>query len=107
MQSCTWLLAASFALSAVLNFVLARQIVTAMPDTPLFNEQLGRLTWMSYIVIMLPSMAIMIVALWRLLKGLERLSGLGLDDILHAPPDKKEAAPGKGAASGKADSELP
>jgi hypothetical protein len=88
MSTCTWLLAGSFALSAVLNFILARIIITAMPDTPLFNEQLGRLTWISYIVIMLPSLAIMIVALWRLIKGLEKLSGLTLDEILRQPAPK-------------------
>jgi hypothetical protein len=88
MKTSSWLLAGSFALSAVLNFVLARLIITAMPDTPLFNEQLGRLTWLSYIVIMLPSMAVMIFALWRLLKGLQVLTGLALDDILHQPEKK-------------------
>jgi hypothetical protein len=88
MSTSSWLLAGSFALSAVLNFILARIIITAMPDTPLFNEQLGRLTWISYIVIMLPSLAIMIVALWRLIKGLERLSGLTLDEILKQPSPK-------------------
>lgn len=98
LSSSGWLLAGSFALSAVLNFVLARLIITAMPDTPLFNEQLGRLTWMSYIVIMLPSLVIMIIALWRLIKGLERLSGLTLDEILRQPPEKKNAAPETGAA---------
>lgn len=89
MQTSSWLLAGSFALSAVLNFVLARIIVTAMPDTPLFNEQLGRLTWLSYLVIMVPSMAVMIYALWRLLKGLQGLTGLKLEEILHPPPEKK------------------
>ena len=89
LKTSSWLLAGSFALSAVLNFVLARIIITAMPDTPLFNEQLGRLTWMSYIVIMLPSMAVMIYALWRLLKGLQRITGLTLEEILHQPAEKK------------------
>lgn len=89
MKTSSWLLAGSFALSAVLNFVLARIIITAMPDTPLFNEQLGRLTWMSYIVIMVPSMAVMIYALWRLLKGLQTLTGLKLEDILHPHAEKK------------------
>ncbi len=86
LRTSSWLLAGSFALSAVLNFVLARLIITAMPETAEFNEQLGRLTWISYIVIMVPSLVIMIYALWRLLKGLEKLSGLTLDDILHQPP---------------------
>jgi intracellular septation protein A len=95
MSTSSWLLAGSFALSAALNFILARIIITAMPDTPLFNEQLGRLTWISYIVIMLPSLAIMIVALWRLIKGLERLSGLTLDEILKQPSPKPADAGAK------------
>lgn len=86
LKTSSWLLAGSFALSAVLNFVLARLIITALPETLEFNEQLGRLTWLSYIVIMVPSLIIMIFALWRLLKGLEKLSGLTLDEILHQPP---------------------
>lgn len=97
LSSSGWLLASSFALSAVLNFVLARIIITAMPDTPLFNEQLGRLTWMSYIVIMIPSLVIMIITLWRLIKGLEKLSGLTLDEILRQPPEKKQPEGGPAA----------
>lgn len=89
LRTSTWFLTGSFALSAGLNFLLARIIITAMPDTPLFNEQLGRLTWLSYIVILLPSMAMMMYALWRLFKGLERLTGLTLDEILRQPPDRK------------------
>jgi hypothetical protein len=34
-------------------------------------------------------MIVMVFALWRLLKGLEQLSGLTLDEILHQPPEKK------------------
>lgn len=95
MKTSSWLLAGSFALSAVLNFVLARIIITAMPDTPEFNVQLGRLTWMSYIVIMVPSLVIMIFALWRLIKGLEKISGLTLDEILRQPPPKPADVPAK------------
>jgi hypothetical protein len=90
LKTSSWLLAGSFALSAVLNFVLARIIITALPETAEFNEQLGRLTWLSYIVIMVPSMVIMIYALWRLIKGLEILSGLTLDEILHQPPAQEK-----------------
>ncbi|HWA26363.1 MAG TPA: VC0807 family protein [Lacunisphaera sp.] len=89
-----WMLAGSFALSAVLNFILARSIITALPDTIEFNEQLGRLTWISYIVIMVPSLGMMIFALMRMFKGLTALTGLSLDDMLHAPPEKgKDAEP--------------
>lgn len=89
LRDSSWLLAASFAISAVLNFGLARYLITAMPDTPEFNEQLGKMTWMSWPVIVVPSMAIMMIALWRLLKGLEKLSGLTVDEILRQPPEKK------------------
>ena len=44
---------------------------------------------MSYIVIMVPSMTVMIYALWRLLKGLQILTGLKLEEILHPPAEKK------------------
>ena len=89
LRDSSWLLAASFAISAVLNFGLARYLITAMPDTPEFNEQLGKMTWMSWPVIVVPSMAIMMIALWRLLKGLEKLSGLTVEEILRQPPEKK------------------
>jgi hypothetical protein len=35
----------------------------------------------------------MMYALWRLLKGIGRLSGLTIDEILKAPPEKKRPAP--------------
>ncbi len=89
LKNSSWLLASSFAISAVLNFGLARYLITAMPATPEFNEQLGQMTLWSWPVIVVPSMAIMMVALWRLLKGMERLSGLTMDEILRQPPDKK------------------
>lgn len=89
LSASSWLLAGSFFISAVLNFGLARYLITAMPDTPEFNEQLGKMTWMSWPVIVIPSMAIMMLALWRLLKGLEKLTGLTMDEILKQPPEKK------------------
>ncbi len=92
-----WLLVASFGLSAVLNFVLARIIITAMPATPEFNEQLGRLTWISYIVIAVPSMAVTMFALWRMFKGITRLTGLGIEEILHTQEERKEGMRGAGA----------
>jgi hypothetical protein len=99
LSNSSWLLAGSFALSAVLNFGLARYLITAMPDTPEFNEQLGQMTLWSWPVIVLPSMAIMMLALWRLFKGIEQLTGLTMDEILHHPPEKEAETPnGDGGA---------
>lgn len=89
LRNSSGLLASSFVLSAVLNFGLARMLIKSMPDTPEFNAELGRMTLWSWPVIVVPSMIIMVIALWRLLKGLERLSGLTLDEILHQPAEKK------------------
>ncbi|MBC8018114.1 MAG: MFS transporter [Verrucomicrobia bacterium] len=94
----SWMLAASFLVSAVLNFVLARIIIKSLPDTPEFNAELGRMTLWSWPVIVVPSLIVMIFALWRLLKGLERLSGLTLDEILQQPDEKKAETPKAGAA---------
>jgi len=41
-------------------------------------------------VIVVPCMALMMVALWRLLKGLQALTGLTTDEILKAEPAKKQ-----------------
>jgi len=96
------LLAGSFFLSAFLNFSLARYLITAAPDTPEFNAQYGRMLGWSWPVIVVPSMAVMLFALWRLVKGVERMTGLKLDDILQAPEDRKDAsaAPAEPAKAG-------
>ena len=78
----SWMLAASFFLSSVLNFVLAKLIVKSQPGTTAFNEELGRMTALSYPVIVLPSMIIMIGTLWYLFHRIRRLTELDLEQIL-------------------------
>ncbi len=84
----SWLVAGSFFLSSVLNFILARWMVTAVPGSTEHAEQLGRMNWVSWPVIALPSMIIMMLALFRLLKGIERLTGLKGDELFHQRPGK-------------------
>ncbi|HUG98886.1 MAG TPA: VC0807 family protein [Gammaproteobacteria bacterium] len=78
----SWMLAASFFLSACLNFVLAKLIVRSQPGTTAFNEELGRMTALSYPVIVVPSMIIMVAALWYLFHRIKRLTDLDLEQIL-------------------------
>jgi len=78
----SWMLAASFFLSSVLNFVLAKLIVKSQPGSTAFNEELGRMTALSYPVIVIPSMVIMIVTLWYLFSRIKRLSGLDFEQIM-------------------------
>ncbi len=79
----TYLLVASFLLSAVLNFVLASWIVVSEPGTVAYTEELGRLTLLSYPVIALPSMVVTICMVWYLLRGLRRLTGLPVEELLR------------------------
>ena len=88
---CNWLLVVSFAMSSILNFVLARIIVTTHPadDLAAFNAELGKMNALSWPVIAIPSTVIMMVALWKLINGLTHLTGLKLEDMMHEPQKKK------------------
>jgi hypothetical protein len=89
----SWVLAGSFLVSAVLNFCLASWLLTAAPGTPQFNDQLGKMNWLSWPVITLPSMAMMFYALFRLLKGVELLAGLNGHELFHHAPAKTRSGP--------------
>jgi len=90
LQTSTYLLAGAFLLSAVLNFGLARYIIKSPGGTPEFAAELGKMTALSWPVISIPVLVVMVFALWRLIGGIRKLTGLDLDDILKAPPDKKK-----------------
>lgn len=89
MKAASRLLALSFFVSAGLNFGLARLIITAHPGTELFVQQLAKMHWASLGGAVLPSLAMMMYALWQLLKGLQQATGLTLDEILRQPLEKK------------------
>lgn len=82
MVKTTIVLALSFVVSAILNFFLAIWVLKAPAGTPEFNEQLARMTALSYPVIVLPSLVVMMAAVWILIRGLRRLTGLEMDQIL-------------------------
>ena len=92
----SWILAGSFLISAALNFILARWLLTAAPGSPEFNAQLGKMNWVSWPVIVVPSFGIMLFALFRLMKGVERLSGLKPEEIFRMPPPKNQTGLGNG-----------
>lgn len=85
LKNCTYLLSASFLLSAVLNFMLAKIIIKSETGTEAFTTELGKLTALSFPVIALPCMVIMFIALWMLVKGINKLTGLTLEGILINP----------------------
>lgn len=78
----TWMLGGSFFFSAAMNYFLAIWIVTSPAGTPAFNEELGRLTLLSYPMIALPSMLIMMAVLYYLARTIRILAGLKLAEVL-------------------------
>ncbi|MGE0171219.1 MAG: VC0807 family protein [Oligoflexales bacterium] len=77
----SYLLSGSFFLSAALNYGLAKYILHSSPGSPAFNEELGKMTALSYPVIVVPSMIVMSLALWMLVHGIKKLTGLSLENI--------------------------
>ena len=82
LKMATWMLGASFFFSAAMNYLLATWIVTSQTGTPAFNEELGRLTLLSYPMIVLPSMLIMMAVLYYLARTIRELAGLKLAEAL-------------------------
>jgi len=84
LRRCSHVLTASFFLSAILNFSLARIIVKTSPETDsvAFNEEIGTMLALSWPVIVLPCMVFIIAALAILVRGLKSASGLDFDQLL-------------------------
>lgn len=78
------MVAGSFFLSSVLNYVLAKVILQSEPGTTAFTEELGQMTALSFPVIALPSMLVLMAALYYLLSGIQKLTDLTLEDIFRS-----------------------
>ena len=85
----SYIVAASFFLSSILNFILAKVIVHSDPGSVSFNEELGTMTALSYPVIVVPSMLVLMLALWQLLSGIKKLTGLDIEKIFHTKGGSK------------------
>jgi hypothetical protein len=77
----TWLLSMSFLLSAALNFGLAVYILKSPAGTPEFNAELGSMAALSYPVIVVPCMFVTFLALWRMIAGIKKLTGIDFEGI--------------------------
>jgi|TARA_B110000503_G_scaffold85949_1_gene130887 hypothetical protein len=84
------IVASSFFLSSLLNYILAVSIITSQPGTVEFNEQLGVMTALSFPVIAIPSMLILLGALFYLFRGIKKLTGLQLEEIIQHNESKQK-----------------
>lgn len=78
----SYIVAASFFLSSALNYILAKVILVSPPGTSEYTEELGKMTAWSYPVIVIPSMIMLMAALWFLFKQIKKLTGKELDEFL-------------------------
>jgi len=78
----TYLLSGTFFFSSAMNYALAKWIVTSPTGSTAFNEELGRMTLLSYPVIAIPSMIMMVAIIYYLWRSIHSMTGLSLESIL-------------------------
>lgn len=86
----TWLLAGTFILSAVLNFILAKVVVTADGGTQQYTEQIGRMTALSFPVITIPVFITLTGTIFYIMVTISKLTGLETDEVLK---DQRKKTP--------------
>ncbi|MBN2068775.1 MAG: hypothetical protein JW739_03985 [Opitutales bacterium] len=93
LRRCTVLLALSFLLSSILNYVMAKVFVHTAPAVNLeaFNAEVGAMQGWSYLFIVLPTSLVTFSALFVLIKGIKRLTGLDFEAALKQPEPKTKA----------------
>ncbi len=82
LDNANYLFAGTFAFSAVMNYLLAKWIVKSDSGTTAFNEELGRMTLLSYPVIAIPSMIMTLCIIYFLWRTIRTLTGLTLEEIM-------------------------
>lgn len=84
------LLAGTFLFSAVMNYFLAKIVVKSESGSTAFNEELGRMTLLSYPVIAIPSMIMMMAIFWFIWRTVSNLTGLSLEEVMVGAEEEKK-----------------
>jgi len=88
----SYFFAGTFLFSSIMNYVLAKWIVVSPSGTQAFNEELGRMTLVSYPMIAIPSMVMMLLIFYYLWRTIRRLTGYTLEEVMapHLVEKEKE-----------------
>jgi hypothetical protein len=86
----TYLLSGTFFFSATMNYSLATWIVTSPAGSAAFNEELARLTLLSYPVIAIPSTLMMLAIFYYLWRTIHGMTELALEEILASRHRKSQ-----------------
>lgn len=74
--------AGTFLFSSIMNYIIAKWIVTSPSGTPAFNEELGQMTLVSYPMIAIPSMLMMFAIFYYLWRSIRSLTGFKFEEVL-------------------------
>jgi hypothetical protein len=91
LQNATYLLSGTFLFSSVVNYTLAKWVVTSPAGSAAFNEELGQMTLLSYPLIAIPSMLMMMAIFYYLWRTIHGLTGLSLEEILVSQRSANDA----------------
>ncbi|OED36249.1 MFS transporter [Chromatiales bacterium (ex Bugula neritina AB1)] len=84
LDTANYLFAGTFGFSAMMNYVLAKWIVKSDSGTTAFNEELGRMTLLSYPMIAIPSTLMMLGIFYMLWRTISKQTGLKFEEIMVA-----------------------
>lgn len=82
LTNASYLMALSFIVSSILNYILAKIILVSPPGTEAFNAELGKMNALSIPIIAIPATIVMMFALYYLFNQIKKLTQLELEDIL-------------------------
>ena len=82
--------ACTFFFSAIANYVLAKKIVVSESGTEEFNNELGRMTLLSYPVIAIPSMIMMFAIFYYIWRTINTLTDLKLEQVIVGGEDAEK-----------------
>ncbi len=88
LRRATWMLAASFFLSSLLNFILAKWILVSPTGTAAANAEIGKMNALSFPVIALPMMVILMAVLFYVFHNIKKLTHLTMEDVMNLPDNK-------------------
>ena len=88
MTYANFFLAASFFVSSALNYILAAIIVKSPAGSEAFNEEVGKMTMLSYPVIVVPSMIILGLVFYFFIRDIKQLTGLKFEEVIAIKDQK-------------------
>ncbi len=82
MYFANFFLAGSFFVSAALNYILADIIVKSPAGSVAFNDEVARMTMLSYPVIVVPSMIILGLVFYFFVRDIKKFTGLKFEELI-------------------------